>query len=169
MQRQFKIGDLVSSIDDDIKGKVIAIDGTEIVIEDSDGFKRIFQANELIVYDSKLAEDTSISHKNIDAKKLKKTENQNPDVIDLHNTNTYLPKNKILENQLSLFKNHLNRAIGRRVSSIVFIHGKGEGVLQSGIENILKKNAIKYSDASYQKYGQGAIEVYLFGVNCVVR
>lgn len=169
MPKQVKIGDQVSLIDEEIKGNVIAINGNEITIEDTDSFERVYHLNELIVYDKKLADDTSLSWKNIDKKSPEKVTNTKLDVIDLHNNNSYLPKNKILDNQLKVFKTNLNKAIGKRAQEIVFIHGKGEGVLRSSIEKILRKNAIKFSNASYQKYGQGAIAVYLTGVGVVVR
>ena len=169
MQKKVNIGDIVSLINDDIKGKVIAINGNEILIEDSDGFERNCHVNDLVVYDSKLSDDRSLSSKHLSNEKPKKNVDSNPDIIDLHNTNIHLPKNRILENQLKLFKTNLNRAIGKRALKIVFIHGKGDGILRSALEKILRKNNIKYGNAPYQKYGQGAIEIYLSGVNLVVR
>ncbi len=169
MSKQIRIGDQVSLIDEEIKGIITAINGNEISIEDTDGFERTYHLNELIVYDKKLADDTSLIWKDIDKQSPEKVTNTKPDVIDLHNQNSYLPKNKILENQLKVFKTNLNKAIGKRAQEIVFIHGKGEGVLRASIEKILRKNAIKFRDASYQKYGQGAIAVYLTDVGIVVR
>lgn len=168
MQRQFKIGDIVSAIDDAIKGKIIAIDGNEIAIEDSDGFERVFQANELIVYDSKLADDRSLSSRHLykeNPKRIKREEDFNPVVIDLHHNRSGLAKHAILESQLRKFKSHLNKAIRNRVAIITFIPGVGEGILRNNIESILKKYHIKFSDAPYYKYGDGAIEVYLKDVS----
>ena len=44
---------------------------------------------------------------------------------------------------------------------IVFIHGKGEGVLRAEIEKQLKSRYrhCEYQDASFQQYGFGATQV----------
>lgn len=45
---------------------------------------------------------------------------------------------------------------------LVFIHGVGEGVLKSELEFLLSKyDGITFKEASYQKYGVGATEVYI--------
>ena len=46
---------------------------------------------------------------------------------------------------------------------IVFIHGKGDGVLKSEIIKALKKNfkQYDYQDASFQEYGYGATMVII--------
>jgi dsDNA-specific endonuclease/ATPase MutS2 len=45
---------------------------------------------------------------------------------------------------------------------MVFIHGKGEGVLKLELEYLLKRYNVKFYDANYQKYGLGATEVYIY-------
>ena len=68
----------------------------------------------------------------------------------------------ILTIQLETAKRKLEYAIQKRISKIIFIHGVGEGVLKSELEYLFKKYPVKYYDASYQKYGLGATEVYIF-------
>jgi hypothetical protein len=46
---------------------------------------------------------------------------------------------------------------------MVFIHGVGAGVLKSELEFMFNRyEGLKFYEADYQKYGQGAMEVYLF-------
>ena len=164
MSYKLKIGVLVSPVDEDIKGRVIAIDGTNVCIEDFDGFERIFQADDLIIYDDTLSGDTTSFRKDKVVIKSNEKSRIYPEIIDLHNKNKYLSKNTILDTQIKIFKSHLNQAIGKRQLRIIFIHGKGEGVLRASLEKVLKQNKIPFSDASYHKFGGGAIEVFLNGI-----
>jgi dsDNA-specific endonuclease/ATPase MutS2 len=86
--------------------------------------------------------------------------------IDLHigrlldNTNGLSPAD-ILNYQLDKFRETLARYSGRKGQKIIFIHGKGEGVLRSSIEKELKSRYKHYSyqDASFREYGFGATMV----------
>ncbi|MDO5571599.1 MAG: DUF2027 domain-containing protein [Bacteroidales bacterium] len=67
----------------------------------------------------------------------------------------------ILNYQLEAFRKIINEYRGKRGQKIVFIHGKGEGVLRNAI---LKEITSKYSgygcqDASFREYGFGATMV----------
>jgi uncharacterized protein YijF (DUF1287 family) len=67
----------------------------------------------------------------------------------------------ILELQLETAKRHIEFAINKKIQKIVLIHGVGEGVLKSELEFLYKKYPqIVYQEANYQKYGQGASELY---------
>ncbi|TXC81363.1 Smr/MutS family protein [Luteibaculum oceani] len=66
--------------------------------------------------------------------------------------------------------NHLKKVVDvarkNRVKFITVIHGKGKGILRTEILNLLHQlEDIQYSDASFDKYGGGAISVELFGLN----
>ncbi len=161
MTDKIKIGASVSVLDDTVKGIVITIDKNSIKILDEDGFERIYQAKELIVYDSEpsLSKGKLI---NKDAKINKpKAINKTPRVIDLHNKDKHQTSNNILQKQLDVFQFHLKNAINKKQNSITFIHGVGEGVLRKRIEEILLKKGLTFNDAPYYKYGYGAIEIYL--------
>ena len=45
---------------------------------------------------------------------------------------------------------------------MVFIHGKGEGVLKLELEFLFKNYNVKWYEASFKKYGLGATEVYIY-------
>ena len=63
--------------------------------------------------------------------------------------------------QLDTAKYKLEFAIRKRIPRIVFIHGVGEGVLQKELEYLFAKYPVRITEASYQKYGLGATEVYI--------
>jgi dsDNA-specific endonuclease/ATPase MutS2 len=86
--------------------------------------------------------------------------------VDLHigslldNTNGLSPAD-MLGCQMDRFHETLARYAGSRGRRIVFIHGKGEGVLRSSIEKELKTRYKQYAyqDASFREYGFGATMV----------
>lgn len=101
------------------------------------------------------------------AAKVSKRQNV-PDLIevDLHiaelldNLNG-LSNADMLEYQLAKFNETMQENINRKGQKIVFIHGKGEGVLRKEILKQLKAkygNCI-YQDASFREYGFGATMV----------
>ena len=70
----------------------------------------------------------------------------------------------ILDYQLKVFSDTMERYKNDKGRRIVFIHGKGEGVLRAEIEKLLKKKYYKctYQDASFQQYGFGATQVTIY-------
>lgn len=89
-------------------------------------------------------------------------------VVDLHatallDTTSGLKPKDILEYQLDKFRSTMAQYQRQHGTRIVFIHGKGEGVLRQSIVNELKhtyKNCT-YQDASFLEYGYGATLVII--------
>lgn len=65
---------------------------------------------------------------------------------------------EILNYQLDKFREVMEANKSKREQKIVFIHGKGDGVLRKAILDELKRkySACRYQDASFQEYGFGA-------------
>lgn len=89
-----------------------------------------------------------------------------PLVVDLHateilDTTLNMSAVDILNYQLDYFRRTLEEHRHQKGLRIVFIHGKGEGVLRHAIVNELrhKYKAYTYQDASFQEYGYGATQV----------
>ena len=87
-------------------------------------------------------------------------------VVDLHanevlDTTTGMSAGDILNYQLGVFRKTLDEYKQKKGQKIVFIHGKGEGVLRHALVNELKYKYKKYTyqDASFQEYGYGATQV----------
>jgi len=86
--------------------------------------------------------------------------------VDLHinelldNTNG-MSNADMLNYQLDKFREVLNANAGKKGQKIVFIHGKGDGVLRKTIESELKTKYKNYyfQDASFREYGFGATMV----------
>ena len=83
--------------------------------------------------------------------------------VDLHinqllDTTAGMSNADIMNYQLDKFHEVLAKYAGKKGQKIVFIHGKGDGVLRTSLERELKsryKNYF-YQDASFREYGFGA-------------
>lgn len=180
----FKIGDSVSVLDEDLKGTVISTFGDTVTIETTDGFELEFSKSELI----KIETDTTlkanvfsnttlneiVSQKEIPKKKSNKVKpkerNQPALEVDLHihqltNSSKGMTNYDMLTLQLDTAKRQLEFAIRKRIQKIVFIHGKGDGVLKLELEYLFGRYNVKFYEANYQKYGLGATEVYIYQNN----
>ncbi|MDR1584841.1 MAG: DUF2027 domain-containing protein [Prevotellaceae bacterium] len=102
--------------------------------------------------------------------KIRKKRPQKAQIIevDLHSrelldTTAGMSNADILQYQLDKFHETLNEYKDKRGQRIVFIHGKGEGVLRGEIENQLKTRYKSYyfQDASFREYGFGATLVMI--------
>ena len=89
-----------------------------------------------------------------------------PLVIDLHadallDTTQGMTAIDILNYQLDVMRKTLNEHKKSKGMKIVFIHGKGDGVLRRAIINELhyRYKQFAYQDASFQEYGYGATQV----------
>lgn len=180
---KLKINDAVAVLDDDLSGTIININGSEITVATTTGFDLVFDSSELVKIKENLMGVSSLfSNTSIDSVLLEKKSNkrQNPSKIyskernqptmevDLHinqlvRNKRGMQNHEMLNLQLETAKRRLEFAIQKRIQRIIFIHGVGEGVLKIELQYLFKRyDGIKYYDANYQKYGQGATEVYIF-------
>ena len=69
-----------------------------------------------------------------------------------------MSNSEILNYQLDKFREVLEQYKNKREQRIVFIHGKGDGVLRKALLDELKRKypAFRHQDASFQEYGFGA-------------
>lgn len=178
----FKIGDSVLVLDEDMSGIVKAVQGNSVTIETQDGFLLDFRDSELInkgsikpikeALFSNADLNSVISEKEQPRRKQVKTkvkERFQPAMeVDLH-INQLVKSSKGMSNydmltlQLETARRQLEFAISKRIQKMVFIHGVGEGVLKTELEYLFGRYGnVKYYDANYQKYGLGATEVYIY-------
>ena len=98
--------------------------------------------------------------------RIEKKEKDQPIEIDLHanallDTTTGMNSADLLEYQLQKFNEAMAGNLRNKNQKIVFIHGKGDGVLKNAILKELKTKypTCYYQDASFQEYGYGATMV----------
>lgn len=121
-----------------------------------------------LVVDSKRLKEQMYKDKKIIAHEGKK-KRQKIDgtlVIDLHadellETTAGMNAADILHYQLDVFKKTMDENKKKKGQKIVFIHGKGEGVLRHALVHELnyRYKSCTYQDASFQEYGYGATQV----------
>lgn len=97
---------------------------------------------------------------------VSKHKNDDIAVVDLHahellETTAGMNATDILNYQLDVFRKTLDKYKNNKGKKIVFIHGKGEGVLRHAIIHELNYRFKRYTyqDASFQEYGYGATQV----------
>ncbi len=174
----FQVGDKIAVLDDDLKGIVTKVAVNDIEIRDESGMFFKFLASELVkigVDQNELSKFSDINSEFLrykiksDPKKKSsflKSKNEILYEVDLHvnklvNTTKGMDNYDMLNLQLDTAKRKLEFAIQKRISKVVFIHGVGEGVLKTELYSLLKNYPVRFQDASYQKYGLGATEVYI--------
>jgi len=177
----FSVGDKVSVLDEAINGIVTSIKNREISIETTDGFTMTFFVNELIkVNDTSILSENTGSFNSSKIKiekeepkprsfvKVKKNKYEIPaPEFDLHIEKLVpnfrgMSNYEILTLQTDTAKRHLEFSIRNRIPKIVFIHGVGEGVLKAELDFLFGRyDQIFFQEANYQKYGQGATEVFI--------
>lgn len=116
--------------------------------------------------------------KNLSGKKVQKKERITNDLIrfsnsgimevDLHadallDSTIGMDNTAILKYQLEKFNEAMTAVLHKRGEKIVFIHGKGDGVLRKALLNELKTkySRCKWQDASFKEYGYGATLVII--------
>lgn len=174
-----EIGNKVAVLDDAIKGVIKEVRGEVFIIEDENGMIYEFPSSDLVKIDVEQRElskyinidDSFLKDKeSFGAKKksvFKKTKNEVVMEVDLHaeklvKSTRGMDNYDILSLQLDVAKRKLEYCVKKRISKIVFIHGVGEGVLKTELGFLFNKYPVKHYDASYQRYGLGATEVYIY-------
>ncbi|MFY0629684.1 MAG: DNA mismatch repair protein MutS [Flavobacteriaceae bacterium] len=175
----FEIGQKVAVLDDVLKGTVVKIEGDSIEVEDTDGMLYRFDKSELVVIEKEqyeLSKYSDISNSlfqqkvqetNQKGKRFKKQESEVVLEVDLH-IHQLVKKTRGMDNfdmlslQIETAKRKLEYAISKKIPKVIFIHGVGEGVLKNELIYLFKRYPLDYYEASYQKYGMGATEVYIY-------
>ncbi len=177
----FSKGDQVSVLDEDIDGVVLSVKEKQVTIDTTQGFVMTYFVNELIKVNNSSDLMNSIKRINI-GEVVKQKEIPKPrsfvkerkdkreipvPEFDLH-IEKLVPNKRGMSNydiltlQTETAKRHIEFAIKNRIPKFVFIHGVGEGVLKSELDFLLGRyENIAFQDGNYQKYGQGATEVYI--------
>ena len=179
----FSVGDKVSVLDDTISGVVLRVQQRKCVIEDQDGFERIYPFTNLVI--NQPAVDYKLTDARTEKQILKKinsivssgqvklpssitkTNHQQESLeIDLHieelvDDHSFMSNFDILQRQMQTCRMFIEKAVRLKAKKAVLIHGKGEGVLKNEIYTYLdrlentKHVKIEFHEACYATYGSG--------------
>lgn len=177
LKNLFHVGDQVVMVNDTTSGIVVDIRNNIIVIQSKDGFTYNCEAREIIkkgnLHDlinnknhDEFLKKNLLDNKKPIPKKYSKKNKSIPMEVDLHinqlvNNSKGMSNYNILDLQINYAKRKLDYAIKNKIQKVVFIHGVGEGILKNELHFLFKEYTIQYYEASYQKYGYGATEVYI--------
>lgn len=178
----FKVGDKVFVLDEALSGQVIKVLKDSVVIEDTNGFELTFGFTEVVKQEDSTLKNEAFSKKSahqVALEKASKKRKQTPKVkpkerfqptmeVDLHIHQLVKSERGMSSHdkkllQLDTAKHKLEFAMKKKIQKVVFIHGVGEGTLKIELQYLFGRyNNVKYYDADYRKYGQGATEVYIY-------
>lgn len=104
----------------------------------------------------------------VQARQQRKQQKEEELVIDLHahellETTAGMSAGDIKKHQLTIFNRIMQEHLKEKGKKIIFIHGKGDGVLRKAVIDELnyKYKSCEYQDASFQQYGFGATMVII--------
>jgi len=167
-------GDQITVLDEAIDGIVTDIKANTVYITTPDGFDLQFDKSEVVKVGDELRRSAmhninkALQEKQEPQKRSfvkKKKEDSKEVAFDLHieklvKTTKGMQAFDMLELQIETAQRHISFAIEKRIPKIVLIHGVGDGRLRTEIEYILKRyEGVWFQEASFQRYGQGAIEI----------
>ncbi len=165
----FKVGDIVSFLNDASTGEVVAINGEKLTILMDYGFEEEHHVKELVP--RKQLNIGEVHQKDRPKAPLERGRAipKAPEQleVDLHfEALVDFPKNfsahEKLQIQLSEVRKALDKARRSGIKKVVLIHGVGQGRLREEVYTLLERmDKLSFYDASYARYGKGATEVDL--------
>lgn len=172
-KNEFKIGQRVGVVNETLEGNIIQLSLNKITIECDDGFNYEYSPKELVLKKDwknmiKGRDEKELGDKNLFTRlntvPKKKTHKEEVDlhIHELIDTEYGMSNFDKLSLQLRVAREKLEEAILKKQKKIVFIHGRGDGVLKNEVRELFKKYPVEFYDASYSKYGTGATEVLIF-------
>ena len=162
---KMKIGDLVSVIDDDLKGKISAFKGNLVQIEDEHGFHYEIEKSKIVPQNHNIYDDISITAKKETSTKISKKNQTQPQSIDLHfeklvnNPQNYESWERLMIQREELIEK-LEYCRSNNMKKLNIIHGIGDGVLQNMVHEVLQGFAgIEYEDHDFFYHSTGNVLV----------
>lgn len=174
--KKFSIGDKVQLINQNLKGVVLEVFDYKVLIKDEFGFDEEILISNLTFQSNIEDYENFLNGINV---VFEKKENNKPEKlskgnvvkqvleIDLHihqltSSTRHMTNHDMILLKLKKVNETIRLTNKNKYSKIVFIHGIGTGKLRSELEKELRKLKMQYQDASFEKYGGGALEVLLF-------
>lgn len=159
-----KVGDKVKWINESMRGVVKEVAGSRLKVLLENGFEEEVAASKVVIdcpLDFSIENSNEEKHLNL----IYERKSIQIEEIDLHIENltvhwASIPKNKILERQLTTFYEEFQTCRRNRVDKLIVIHGKGEGILRRNIiAYLLQYPNFTFSDMTEGKYKGAAIEI----------
>lgn len=175
-QSDMNTGDRVTVRKYNVVGIITEIDGDAVIVVDDNGFEYLVSESEITpvgycdvshLMQMNCSLKNTPGHGKENSRKRESSTIRKPLEVDLH-AEALVKDRKGLSDidlhniQKAAFLETLNREICHRGRQIVFIHGKGDGILRGEIIAELKRRSdkVSFQDAPFEKYGLcGAVKV----------
>lgn len=162
-----KIGDAISVVDDNLKGKITSLKGQKVIIEDEHGFSHEFNANEIVLQEPEIYRGLKTILKAEKSRPISRKHDKKPLVLDLHFNNMVknpaqfsaferitLQKEKLLETLEYCRQNNLKK--------LEIIHGIGDGILQKMVNEVLENQPhLEFHNKEILHHQSGTVLVFL--------
>ena len=165
-----KVGNLVSFLDEKGGGKIVKIKDGLVYVEIEDGLVVPTPESNCIINDAddeKFYREADATVKKADLSPHCHENNGEPLIVDLHSRKRKendCEGPNIIEEQLDYFHLVMRQNIRHRGRVIIFIHGKGEGILRSRLRTELREcyPQCTFEDAPFFSHGiNGATKVVI--------
>jgi hypothetical protein len=160
-----KTGDLVSVLDDDLKGKLISFKGNLVKIEDEHGFQYEIEKEKIVPQNHNIYEAISAIPQKENSTKTSLKNHHKPQSIDLHfeklvkNSQDFEAWERLMIQREKLIEK-LEYCRANNLKKLNIIHGIGDGVLQNMVHEVLLGFAgIEYEDHDFFYHSTGNVEV----------
>lgn len=171
----FKVGDIVSPVDEPGRFTVVRTGSIEVDVEDEHGFPHTYPTNRLVLVRHELGamvgkvpvDKTKSVSRGRQSKKHIKNRKKDWLEYDLHagvliGNTAGMSNHEILTEQLDYAREMIEKARRGSDRYLVFVHGKGKGKLRKELHHMLSGIAkIQFYDAEYSRYSGGATAVEL--------
>lgn len=160
-----KVGDLVSVIDENLKGKVLKMIADQVKIEDEHGFTYQFSRDQLTIIDTDLYANAPIVRKKESSRAISKKHNKAPLKLDLHfnflvnNPSDYEAFERLMIQREKLLET-IDFCRKNRIKTLLIIHGIGDGVLQKMVYDVLEGlSNVEYDSDGFFYHQSGNVEL----------
>jgi len=152
-------GTLVHLKREDTDGRIVSVTDNKVRVESTDGFDYIVDADDLVVKDGNLfrqmiAVSESVTRASLESKwasceNRKRSVGRKPVTVDLHagvliNDKRGLSNHDIHRLQLQAISDQLDGMAGRHGMKIMFLHGKGDGILRKELRDEVGRRGRHY-------------------------
>ncbi len=163
--KEVKIKDQVSVIDENLSGTVTSVHGNRVVFIDDYGFTHSFRKDQLVLREHSLYENLQLQKKPEPGKTKSKKHHKKHFVLDLHFgkmvthperyesfERLFIQKEKLLETIAYCRKNNLKK--------LEIIHGIGDGTLQQMVQEVLiSQTGLDFRNTAILHHQSGSVMV----------
>ncbi len=161
-----KIGDWVSVIDDQLRGKITALKNNVVIIQDEHGFSHEYLKTEIVLQNPKIYDEIKTVQKEEISRPQSKKHVKSPLVLDLHftsvskNTKKIDPFERLFLQKEKLLKT-LDYCRENNLKKLEIIHGIGDGVLQKMVYDVLESQTnLEFHNKEILHHQSGTVLVF---------